>query len=173
MLFECMLTRMMNGRAKLWCEGRELHFDRASKLSLNELLEKCLVSEDDSRSRPGGGYTQRIMLDDSYAMKSWRRDKRFQEFFLWSPPEAPKREPKARPSQRPVGWPFVASGQEPERPRGEPATPPVLKERDDDRPDVPRKRGKMIWSHKTAPELEIEGQGSAIDPEGIAAQRRR
>jgi hypothetical protein len=36
----------------------------------------------------------------------------------------------------------------------------------------PRKRGQMIWTHKTAPTLEIEG-GRKLTPEELAAMRRR
>jgi hypothetical protein len=35
-----------------------------------------------------------------------------------------------------------------------------------------RKRGQMVWTHKTAPTLEIEG-GRPLTPEEIAAMRRR
>ena len=35
-----------------------------------------------------------------------------------------------------------------------------------------RKRGQMVWTHKTAPVLEIEG-GPALTPEELAAMRRR
>jgi hypothetical protein len=35
-----------------------------------------------------------------------------------------------------------------------------------------KKRGQMVWTHKTAPTLEIEG-GRALTPEEIAAMRRR
>lgn len=36
-----------------------------------------------------------------------------------------------------------------------------------------RVKGKMIWDHKTAPVLEIEGQGTLLTPDEIAALRRR
>ena len=36
----------------------------------------------------------------------------------------------------------------------------------------PRKRGQMVWTHKTAPTIEIEG-GPTLTPEELAAMRRR
>jgi hypothetical protein len=39
-------------------------------------------------------------------------------------------------------------------------------------PGPRRKRGQMVWTHKTAPTLEIEG-GPALSPEELAAMRRR
>lgn len=39
-------------------------------------------------------------------------------------------------------------------------------------PGPPRKRGQMVWTHKTAPTLEIEG-GPKLGPEELAAMRRR
>jgi hypothetical protein len=35
-----------------------------------------------------------------------------------------------------------------------------------------RRRGQMVWAHKTAPALEIEG-GPPLSPEELAAMRRR
>lgn len=39
-------------------------------------------------------------------------------------------------------------------------------------PGPRRKRGHMVWTHKTAPTLEIEG-GQKLGPEELAAMRRR
>lgn len=39
-------------------------------------------------------------------------------------------------------------------------------------PGPKRKRGQMVWTHKTAPTLEIEG-GQKLGPEELAAMRRR
>jgi hypothetical protein len=39
-------------------------------------------------------------------------------------------------------------------------------------PGPRRKRGQMVWTHKTAPTLEIEG-GPTLSPEELAAMRRR
>jgi hypothetical protein len=39
-------------------------------------------------------------------------------------------------------------------------------------PGPTRKRGQMVWTHKTAPALEIEG-GPTISPDELAAMRRR
>jgi hypothetical protein len=39
-------------------------------------------------------------------------------------------------------------------------------------PGPRRKRGQMVWTHKTAPTLEIEG-GPRLSPEELAAMRRR
>src|SRR5262245_38643085 len=39
-------------------------------------------------------------------------------------------------------------------------------------PGPRRKRGQMVWTHKTAPTLEIEG-GRPLGPEELAAMRRR
>jgi len=39
-------------------------------------------------------------------------------------------------------------------------------------PGPTRKRGQMVWTHKTAPVLEIEG-GPKLSPEELAAMRRR
>jgi hypothetical protein len=39
-------------------------------------------------------------------------------------------------------------------------------------PGPRRKRGQMVWTHKTAPTLEIEG-GQKLGPEELAAMRRR
>src|SRR5215813_496550 len=39
-------------------------------------------------------------------------------------------------------------------------------------PGPRRKRGQMVWTHKTAPTLEIEG-GAKLGPEELAAMRRR
>jgi len=39
-------------------------------------------------------------------------------------------------------------------------------------PGPKRKRGQMVWTHKTAPTLEIEG-GPTLSPEDLAAMRRR
>jgi hypothetical protein len=39
-------------------------------------------------------------------------------------------------------------------------------------PGPRRKRGQMIWTHKTAPTLEIEG-GPRLSPDELAAMRRR
>jgi hypothetical protein len=39
-------------------------------------------------------------------------------------------------------------------------------------PGPRRKRGQMVWTHKTAPTLEIEG-GPRLSPDELAAMRRR
>ena len=39
-------------------------------------------------------------------------------------------------------------------------------------PGPRRKKGQMVWTHKTAPTLEIEG-GPTLSPEELAAMRRR
>ena len=45
-------------------------------------------------------------------------------------------------------------------------------ENEDEGEDVPRVRGQMVWLHKTAPILEIEGR-PRLTPEEIASGRRR
>lgn len=54
-------------------------------------------------------------------------------------------------------------------PPPEPENPP---DTDDDRPDTPRVRGRMVWLHKTAPILEIEGK-PGLTADEMAAGRRR
>jgi hypothetical protein len=54
----------------------------------------------------------------------------------------------------------------------EPPPKPAELPEDDGRLDTPRVRGRMVWLHKTAPILEIEGR-PGLTPEEMAAGRRR
>jgi hypothetical protein len=53
-----------------------------------------------------------------------------------------------------------------------PPPEPDKADMDDERPSTPRVRGRMVWLHKTAPVLEIEGK-PGLTAEEMAAGRRR
>lgn len=41
------------------------------------------------------------------------------------------------------------------------------------RPDAEKKTGEMVWTHKTAPTLQINGEPEVLSPDEIASMRRR
>lgn len=152
-------------------DGRSIEFTAESVPPLDRVLEHCLVSAEDPSTRPGR-IDQKMVLDDRYAMKSWRRDERFRIFFGWEQP-APRKEHVRIKNSSPVSWPFRVTEERSNVSPSESLRPESRPPKFD--PDDPVKpiRGRMIWSHKTAPELEIEGRGSEIDPDEIARGRRR
>lgn len=92
------------------------------------------------------------------------------------PQQIPDRRPAPEEQERSFpSVPFEAppSGRIVDGPK---APPPPIRESEadgeDDRPDVPRRRGHMVWLHKTAPVFQFD-DAPTLTPEDYEKGRRR
>jgi hypothetical protein len=156
---------------------RVLRFNRSSALpSIDRFIEECVVEIEGPVARPGYTQTQ-VVIDERKIMKSWWK---FDELRLFIHPTSNysdfcrDRADTIRRSKKPLEYKLLKDNQQAlQSASGFFSTAQQPKQNLDALPGPARVKGKMIWSHKTAPELEIEGKGSPIDPDYIAAQRRR
>ena len=144
---------------------------------IERFIEECVTEIDTPVSRPGCVQTP-VVIDERKIMKSWWKCDALRLFI--SPSSVPsdfcrKRVDSIRRSKKPLSYSLNVEKQKLQSADGffSTALNKTSIADEDSQPGPPRVKGKMIWSHKTAPELEIEGKGSPLDPEYIAAQRRR
>lgn len=173
-LVECILIKKANKHIIFRADGAaSIEFCEDFPIDINRFLEECQVdnSEDDSFY----GYEKRtkITLGSSWVMKSWWKNESIQRLFYPNSSTDEfriKRQTNRRLKERLSYDISFEKRADFESFNSFFSTAEPMKKPDKIGP--PRKRGQMIWAHKTAPEIEIEGS-NRISPEELSKMRRR
>lgn len=150
-----------------------INFSSETKIDANRFLVECQVGNIEELPRMGYDRKYSVMLGAEWVMKSWWKDRKIQllfyprssveDFKIKRNVHRTKKErlkysiANSNPDRIPSAGTFFS-------------TQPAPKKKENFGP--PRKRGQMVWVHKTAPEIEIEGS-KGLAPDDIAKMRRR
>lgn len=168
----CRVTRL-SGLTLFEHSGRELAFRDTGEQSPDwmRFFEVCGSYITDKQSRPGCSWTATVLLYPEKLMKRWWCQERFQKFFF--PDGVPDCFRTHRETRRRGGtYRAEPIPKDPSRlasVEGFFSTAPAHVV---DASLPPRKKGRMVWVHKTAPELEINGE-EKLRPEDYEKMRRR
>lgn len=147
--------------------GIEVMLTSMTQPTSQQFIEACVLATLEPSNRPGGVIDQHVSISDAYMPKSWKRfDSMIKLFEIKSIQIQRERRQKTILKRPEIAKPTGASAD---------GFGSMLqkKEKYDATTDVPLKRGKMIWEHKTCPTLELECEGTKLSPDDIAALRRR
>jgi hypothetical protein len=197
MVVHCTLTKHANHAIITRDDG--LGSLRFSSDELEGFLSESSAGADPPKAALGCEYTQHLKLTDRWLPKRWRRDVSLHAFFRpgeamppvkrchsgcarRSAPLVPLHTPKSPDAipaaqNKPIalvecrlcGQPFSVVGQELLGPVG------VCNDcsRAENLSGPKPLRGSMVWTHKTAPTLQIHGRQPALTPDDFASMRRR
>lgn len=170
--FRCKLTRL-SGLTVFEHDDRELVFRDIDEEAPTwmRFFEVCGDYLTEKQSRPGCSWTATVVLYPERVKKSWWRQERFQKFFFPDRDADSFRTPREK-RRRGGTYRTKPLEQDPNRMASAEGFFSTAPEAVVDARPPARKRGHMVWVHKTAPELEIEGE-KKLSPDDYEKMRRR